>query len=563
MAVPAAAQRIYELDSSWDAVAATLAERQRHLALSAVLYHCLTNPGRTLTFHVHLAGDHQYPGLTDEGTYRRESVMDAPLLGAFEARSLIEPRSETLAQAFDSQGSVIRDTNDRYLLLPPSEADDASVRAKWKVGWDVRLYEYLEEFQPGVLEGIRNLFWGLYQLERDRYHEPRSYHDELQVDRRQNPQAIPIPRLAGAPVDDAPPAVIIGMHFLQAGGAERWALETIGIVRDAGLLPIVITDRESQQPWITRAELDGALVLCLSHPTTGNPGDDLLLRALVEQFDVRGVLVHHCQWLYDRLAWLRLSRPELPVIDSLHVLEVRGGFPRSAAVVDADVAYHHVISEQLRRWLIDTQRIGADKVVLALLTALTLEESRPSADLRDPSKPLTVAFIGRKTRQKRPDVFLALMKRAHREGIPLRAIIHGDGEMDGLIRRTISRYGLDAVVEVRSSEVPVGQTLGEADLLVITSSNEGITLTTFEAVEAGVPVISTDVGGQREVVPADALLPRFAARMMGPALTLLRRLSDAGAREDLLMRERAAVAELATHQTASEWMKGVVSQWAK
>lgn len=563
MVVPAATQRLFELDVAWDAVSATLAERQRHLALSAVLFHSLTNPGRTLTYHLHLGGDHQYPRLTDEGTYRRSSVVDAPLLGTFTARSLVEPTSETLAQVFDSEGALIRDTNERYLLLPPSEADDASVRAKWKVGWDVRLYEYLEEHQPALLDVIRNFFWALYERERDRRHRQRNYQRELAKERRKQSMAVPIPKVAGDAVADAPPAVIIGLHFLQAGGAERWALETIRIVRDAGLLPIVITDRDSQQPWIGRDDLDGALVLCLSHPTTSYPGDDLLLRAIVEQFDVRGVLVHHCQWLYDRLAWLRLSRPGVPVIDSLHVLEVRGGFPRGAAAVDPDITVHHVISDQLRRWLVGLQGVPSDKVVLAPLTTLTLDEARPSGDLRDPDKPLTVAFIGRKTRQKRPDVFLLLLRRARRAGLALRAIIHGDGEMDGLIRRTVHRYGLDDMVEIRSSETPVGETLGEADLLVITSSNEGITLTTFEAVAAGVPVISTDVGAQAEVIPSDALLPRLAATMMSPALDLLRKLSDAGARENLLARERAAVAELATYETASEWMKGVVAQWAK
>ncbi|PKQ31417.1 MAG: glycosyl transferase [Actinobacteria bacterium HGW-Actinobacteria-2] len=563
MVVPAATQRLFELDVAWDAVSATLAERQRHLALSAVLFHALTNPGRTLTYHLHLGGDHQYPRLTDEGTYRRSSVVDAPLLGTFTARSLVEPTSETLAQVFDSEGALIRDTNERYLLLPPSEADDASVRAKWKVGWDVRLYEYLEEHEPALLDVIRNFFWGRYERERDRRHRRRDYQRELAAMRREYSMALPIPRLAGGMVADAPPAVIIGLHFLQAGGAERWALETVRIVREAGLLPIVITDRESQQPWIGRDDLDGALVLCLSHPTTSHPGDDLLLRAIMEQFDVRGVLVHHCQWLYDRLAWLRLSRPGIPVVDSLHVLEFQGGFPRGAAVVDEDITVHHVISEQLRRWLVDTQRVPADKVVLAPLTTLTLDEARPSGDPRDPTKPLTLAFIGRKTRQKRPDVFLLLLRRARRAGLEFRAIIHGDGEMDGLIRRTVHRYGLDDMVEIRSSETPVGETLGEADLLVITSSNEGITLTTFEAVAAGVPVISTDVGAQAEVIPSDALLPRLAATMMSPALDLLRKLSDAGARENLLARERAAVAELATYETASEWMKGVVAQWAK
>ena len=39
----------------------------------------------------------------------------------------------------------------------------------------------------------------------------------------------------------AQPAVIVGLHWFELGGAERWAFETVKLVREAGLLPIVIT----------------------------------------------------------------------------------------------------------------------------------------------------------------------------------------------------------------------------------------------------------------------------------------------------------------------------------
>jgi glycosyltransferase involved in cell wall biosynthesis len=565
MSVAGATEGIFRITSlaEWGQLKGTLDARQIRLVESAVGFHSLVNPGRTLTYNVHMGADFQYPRLTDEGRYHTELTAEEPLLGSFQAQSLVESTSQAPVPALTSEGQVARDTNERHLLLTSANATDETVRAQWAQGWQVRLYDYLEEHQPIVLDIIRDFFWRRYEKDRDRYHLPRDYSKELTKLRRISRWSLPIPRIAGPVKPGAPPAVIIGMHWLQAGGAERWAVETVRIVQEAGLIPIVITDRDSHQPWIAKPEFDDALVLCLDHPMAGFPGDDPLLRSLVEVFDVRGVLVHHCQWLYDRLQWLQLSRPGLEVVDSLHVLEFGGGFPRAAAAVSEAITTHHVISEQLRDWLVSRQHIGAQKVVFAPLANLTLEESQLSQDRQSTKDTLTLAFIGRKSRQKRPEAFLVLVRDAVRSGLKVKVIMHGDGEMEGLISRSIARYGLGDVVELRSSTRPVGDTLAEADLLVITSSNEGITLTTFEALAAGVPVISTDVGAQFEVIPPAALLPRPTARLVREAIPLLRRLSEPEARVELLKQERKAVHALAQCEDAETWMKGVVAQWAK
>lgn len=62
------------------------------------------------------------------------------------------------------------------------------------------------------------------------------------------------------------------MHWLQSGGAERWAMETVALARQAGLLPIVITDSDGHQPWITRHEFDDTVLLPLTMPLQDRVG---------------------------------------------------------------------------------------------------------------------------------------------------------------------------------------------------------------------------------------------------------------------------------------------------
>jgi glycosyltransferase involved in cell wall biosynthesis len=68
--------------------------------------------------------------------------------------------------------------------------------------------------------------------------------------------------------------------------------------------------------------------------------------------------------------------------------------------------------------------------------------------------------------------------------------------------------------------------LAASDLFVLSSTSEGISLTLLEAMAAGLPIVATDVGGNREVVvPGETglLVPPGSPEPLADAmLTLLR-----------------------------------------
>src|SRR5690606_10297936 len=116
--------------------------------------------------------------------------------------------------------------------------------------------------------------------------------------------------------------------------------------------------------------------------------------------------------------------------------------------------------------------------------------------------------------------------------------------------------GLRADIVRRTSDTPVSDTLDEAHVLVVASHNEGLTLTTLEAIAHGVPVISTDVGAQGDIIPESALVPRYArlaARRLAEAVAPL--VNDEEAREALWRKERKAEKKLLSQQSASSWFK--------
>ena len=198
---------------------------------------------------------------------------------------------------------------------------------------------------------------------------------------------------------------------------------------------------------------------------------------------------------------------------------------------------------------------------MAPLGGLTVELKESEFRHRAAAEAFTVAFIGRMARQKAPEVFVAMAQRLRDQGRDFRFIMHGDGEMTTWVDDLIRGYGLADIVR-RDSSVPVSQTLDEAHVLVVTSHNEGLTLTTLEAIAHGVPVVSTDVGAQSDIVPRRALVSRKAHRAVARGCSRRRGARRRRGRASRAVARRAeAEKKLSAHPAASTWFAKEVQTW--
>lgn len=88
-----------------------------------------------------------------------------------------------------------------------------------------------------------------------------------------------------------------------------------------------------------------------------------------------------------------------------------------------------------------------------------------------------------------------------RETLPdAKLLIVGAGLEEAKIRAEVQRLGLDNHIRLLGLRHDVPRLLAAADTFLLTSISEGIPLTLIEAMAAGLPVVSTDVGGVREIV---------------------------------------------------------------
>jgi glycosyltransferase involved in cell wall biosynthesis len=159
------------------------------------------------------------------------------------------------------------------------------------------------------------------------------------------------------------------------------------------------------------------------------------------------------------------------------------------------------VGEKVRQDLLDVGigekgKFGVMPPGLEIANLPPKNESLKSLNL--PTDRLQCAFIGRVTKIKRPDRFLDVVNEIKKRGIDLEFFIAGDGDLLEECRKRIT--DLDLPITVLGWQSNIEKILSAADIVVLTSDNEGTPLSLIQAGMAGLPVVSTNVGSVPEIV---------------------------------------------------------------
>ncbi len=110
-----------------------------------------------------------------------------------------------------------------------------------------------------------------------------------------------------------------------------------------------------------------------------------------------------------------------------------------------------------------------------------------------------VAFVGRFDREKNVFRALRIFSRAMELYPNISLLLFGDGEYEEELNKTIRELNIRNVL-VFGYVQNVSIYMKYFDCLLITSNREGLPIIVWEAMYYGLPVLSTDVGGIREII---------------------------------------------------------------
>jgi glycosyltransferase involved in cell wall biosynthesis len=115
----------------------------------------------------------------------------------------------------------------------------------------------------------------------------------------------------------------------------------------------------------------------------------------------------------------------------------------------------------------------------------------------DPDK-LYVVFVGRLTQIKRPDRLVEIAAELKKDYPNVHLLVAGAGELFDATKNAAESQGLPMTFYGWRNDI--ARILCASDIAVLCSDNEGIPLTLIQAAQAGLPIVSTDVGSVSDIV---------------------------------------------------------------
>ena len=373
-----------------------------------------------------------------------------------------------------------------------------------------------------------------------------------------------------------PPVIAEGLFSFQIGGSERVGADLAIEFHRRGYRVLSFAFYDSDGP--IRAELEARGIACVDlnyttrHRLTRRLTYQLEFRRFLRREKVRALHVHHATALILCGLPARLAGvPRVVMTEhALHQLQERPAYRQSSRrycrTAHAITAVHPGIADYFHDELaVPRERLHFVPNGVRMPQKDTAAYHRLRATLGVPPDCFLFVFVGR----LHPAKDLSTLLRATAALPPsaraqTRVILIGDGAERARLETECRSLGLTGTLEFLGARTDATTLLGAADGFIMTSITEGLPMALLEAMAAGLPCISTAVGGIPELLAdgAGLLAPSGDPAAIAQAMITLMR--DAPLRLQLggqARRKVAASNDLDQVATAYLALLGLPPRW--
>lgn len=125
---------------------------------------------------------------------------------------------------------------------------------------------------------------------------------------------------------------------------------------------------------------------------------------------------------------------------------------------------------------------------------------------RDSKSEVIFVNVARFNPVKNHEMLIKAFRLLIEEESNVRLILIGEGEKYEEIKDMVNALNLTSKVDFRGEMIDVSPELNQADVFVLSSLSEALPVSVIEAMAAGLPIISTNVGGLHELVTDNGIL---------------------------------------------------------
>jgi len=296
------------------------------------------------------------------------------------------------------------------------------------------------------------------------------------------------------------------------GGLERVVCSLTRAQRAWGIetrVAAIVEPRAQENPVVAELRASGVGVDVICVPPRAYSLERRKLAEICTQWrpDVVHSHGYRCDLVDSRVA-VRMAIPRVTTMHGFTGGDLRNKLyewlqRREARRMEAVIAVSRPLGDQLASSSVSRERLHVVPNAYSPRADFA-ERSAARRELGLPTDAFVVGWVGRLTPEKGADVFVAAMALLNRE--PVIASCVGDGsERPSLISR--SATVAPGRVYWHGRVLDASRLLRAFDVFVLSSRTEGTPMVLFEAMNAGIPIVATRVGGVPDVLRReDALL---------------------------------------------------------
>ncbi len=229
----------------------------------------------------------------------------------------------------------------------------------------------------------------------------------------------------------------------------------------------------------------------------------------IQSRDIDILFLSNSYYGYHLIPWIRKEFPGLAIIDYVHMEEWywrNGGYGRTSGMMGEILEKTYVCNEGTRKVLIDHFHRKAEDVKTLYIGVdqdkydeSKVEEGVVREKYGLGNRPI-VLFPCRIHPQKRPFLMLEIAKGVKKRKKDIAFLVVGDGPQLEEMKLKSKSLGLEENVYFAGRQEDMMPYYKDATLTLICSLKEGLALTAYESVSMKTPVVSADVGGQKELI---------------------------------------------------------------
>ena len=299
------------------------------------------------------------------------------------------------------------------------------------------------------------------------------------------------------------------MPWMITGGADLFNLNLVkGLDKDKFTITIITTEPNKN---VLRQEFEKYATVYDLTSFLDQKYWLAFINYIIEKENINLILNSNSKIGYNILPYIKSKYIDIPIIDYVHMEEWynrNGGYSRYSAMYESVIDKTLVCNENSRKILINHFGKSKDEVETVYIGVDENKFNPEKYDkeelmkkyLGEVSDKKILSYICRISEQKRPLLLLQIIAKLKEKRQDFKVLVVGDGNLLNKMKERAKELNIYDDIVFTGSLKDTAEIYAISDLTINCSLKEGLALTAYESLSMGVPVVSSDVGGQKELI---------------------------------------------------------------